>query len=472
MSVTTLQTNDSSLQKTEFISTEYVEHPPIVITSNADFVNQGYPGNGTKEDPYIIEGLYIASSGYCIEILHTTAHLLIRECNFSTGVDINSEPAIFIDNASNIRIEDSLFFNFHAIRLRNTTGCIIWNNIMCRRGGIYVQTSSDGIIEKNTFDTFNQNPNCAAGVIDISYSNNFTISKNTISHCYMAIHCYNDNDFEFIENTIFNNEQEGMTFNSMSQLLIFNNTIYSNGNTGIRLLEVINSTVYSNHIGGNSPNAFENGGENSLWDDGVSIGNMWDDYDGIGGYEINGNAGAVDNYPVLWDEDFWGPEIELGDTSFPDNYRITMTLSTGSSFDYMDHYFITVNVSDISGVDTVKFVRQTIRPYDSNWYSYSMRYDPLPDNPDRYTYNISFQEHGHELLFYILANDTLGNEENTESYFLGDRFIVGPTTGQTNETTPDLPTLIVQFLTNPLVFSVLLTGVIATIVLYKYRKSA
>ncbi|TFG27371.1 hypothetical protein EU528_13010, partial [Candidatus Thorarchaeota archaeon] len=297
-------------------------------------------------------------------------------------------------------------------------------------------------------------------------SNNFTIIQNTISNCGVAIHSHDSNDIEAIDNTIFMNEEEGMQFSSISQLLIFNNTIYSNRYTGVALWNVVNSTVFSNRIGGNSPNAFEYGGENSHWDDNVSIGNFWDDYDGTGVYEITGDAGAIDNYPALWSIDLWGPEIVLEDTSFPDNYLTTITLGPGYTFGYMENYSINVEVTDISGVDCVQIVMQPLRPYDSTWYSYSMTHDPLPEHPNRYTYNVIFQDHLHELVFYIMANDTMGNIAKSQSYNLGDRLVVKISSEPT-----DLASQIASFLTNPFVFSLLFTSVIATAALYRYKKS-
>ena len=36
---------------------DYEEHDPILITCDDDFSSQGWPGSGTPEAPYVIEGL-------------------------------------------------------------------------------------------------------------------------------------------------------------------------------------------------------------------------------------------------------------------------------------------------------------------------------------------------------------------------------------------------------------------------------
>jgi len=52
----------------------YTSHAPITISSNADFSTQGWPGSGTVDDPYVIEGLNITSDGnvsQSLERMHT-----------------------------------------------------------------------------------------------------------------------------------------------------------------------------------------------------------------------------------------------------------------------------------------------------------------------------------------------------------------------------------------------------------------
>ncbi|MFO8051992.1 MAG: right-handed parallel beta-helix repeat-containing protein, partial [Thermoplasmatota archaeon] len=61
---------------------EYVGHSPIRIDNNANLSSQGWPGAGSKADPYVIEGYDIDGSGYgyCIYIGNTTDHLVIKDC--------------------------------------------------------------------------------------------------------------------------------------------------------------------------------------------------------------------------------------------------------------------------------------------------------------------------------------------------------------------------------------------------------
>ena len=67
---------------------DYVPHGEIRIDSNAEFESQGWPGNGTQENPYIIEGFQIGSS-IGIRIDRTSVFFVIRNCRLvSSGTGI------------------------------------------------------------------------------------------------------------------------------------------------------------------------------------------------------------------------------------------------------------------------------------------------------------------------------------------------------------------------------------------------
>ncbi len=65
---------------TGLLADEYVPHGPIVITSDADFVSQGWPGSGTPEAPFLIEHLNITADQVCISIHTTSDHFMIGDC--------------------------------------------------------------------------------------------------------------------------------------------------------------------------------------------------------------------------------------------------------------------------------------------------------------------------------------------------------------------------------------------------------
>ena len=78
---------------------------------------------------------------------------------------------------------------------------------------------------------------------------------------------------------------------------IINNLIHDNSvglelKEGCERFQIYNNSFWYN----NQANAIDNGNSN-FWDDGVSLGNQWDDYNGTGLYSIAGSAGSVDHFP-------------------------------------------------------------------------------------------------------------------------------------------------------------------------------
>ncbi|MEM3493637.1 MAG: hypothetical protein QXD15_04710, partial [Thermoplasmata archaeon] len=73
-------------------------HAPIHINGNADFANQaaseGWPGDGSEGNPYIIDGLEIDANGgsYGIWIENTDVYFVIRNCTVYSATSYGSAP--------------------------------------------------------------------------------------------------------------------------------------------------------------------------------------------------------------------------------------------------------------------------------------------------------------------------------------------------------------------------------------------
>ncbi|MHA1205511.1 MAG: hypothetical protein ACTSSL_11350 [Candidatus Heimdallarchaeaceae archaeon] len=77
----TIQQKDLNKEniKTRFPSLALTAHDPIIIASDSDF--SIFPGTGTPEDLYIIEGFNITTiSDYGINIRYTTKYFIIHNC--------------------------------------------------------------------------------------------------------------------------------------------------------------------------------------------------------------------------------------------------------------------------------------------------------------------------------------------------------------------------------------------------------
>ncbi|MFW9788391.1 MAG: right-handed parallel beta-helix repeat-containing protein [Candidatus Thorarchaeota archaeon] len=228
------------------------DREPMVLTSNADFALLGATGVGTPSDPYTFDGLRIQSTDTCIRIQNTTAYFVISNSFFETD---NSVPAIEFDNVENGRVEQ----------------CVI-------TGG------SNGVIFYDSLD---------CEVIDcIIYS------------CYYGVTFINTSNSSIVETNIHNNEK-GILMEHSDHVDIVNNSIYSSTDFGLEVAFYShNNSIYGNDIGWNNSgdeNVLDSGADN-VFDDGVSVGNRWTDFNGTEPFTIPGTGGSVDNFAQLLED--------------------------------------------------------------------------------------------------------------------------------------------------------------------------
>ncbi len=142
------------------VSPMYTLHAPISISGDMDFYNQaiaeGWAGNGTSANPYIIEGYDIDGSvtWYCIEIDWTSVYFVVRDCYLHS-----TESGIRFFGVQNGKIESN----------------IINNNGWC---GIYFQDSNSNIIIRNTIS------NNWVGLYCNSSSSNTIVANNVSNNQY------------------------------------------------------------------------------------------------------------------------------------------------------------------------------------------------------------------------------------------------------------------------------------------------
>ena len=121
-------------------NSSYTNHEPIIIRGNEDFIETGWLGTGTKQDPFVIQELEITSEGCNIRISHTTAYFRISSCILNSN-----SGCLRLYNVSNGIIElSTLNSTYDGIELRDTSYCSISSCI--------INTSSNGII---IYDSFN-----------------------------------------------------------------------------------------------------------------------------------------------------------------------------------------------------------------------------------------------------------------------------------------------------------------------------
>jgi len=84
----------------------------IVITSDADFEEQGWSGSGSQLDPYVISGrtIYPSDTGPCIDISNTSVYFIIQDCYLESAF---GEPAIRLEQVVNALVKGNTIVSIH-----------------------------------------------------------------------------------------------------------------------------------------------------------------------------------------------------------------------------------------------------------------------------------------------------------------------------------------------------------------------
>ncbi len=193
-----------------------IPHDSIEVASDSDF--EVFPGSGTAEDPYVIEGYNITtSSSSGIYIYGTTKFFIVRNC--------------YVD-AENYGI---LIWNV-------TYGTVtIENNTFSNNGwGIYLE--NDGSTVSDNTCSYNNHYG-----IYLWYSSGSTVANNTCSYNnWRGIMFETSGSSTVVNNTCNNNGGEGITLSSSGSSTVANNTCNNNGGKSVYLYYSDSSTVANN----------------------------------------------------------------------------------------------------------------------------------------------------------------------------------------------------------------------------------
>jgi hypothetical protein len=277
---------------------DYTQHSPIVIDGDASLVelaaSEGWPGDGSTLDPYVIEGLEVHSADNCISINSVQhEHLVIRGCllwttskEFGICLRISNSSNVEVEScvvhtglegisafqSSNLWIQDcgvyDAGFGINASACNNAwiMNCIVLN---CTFGVTFVGGFQVNVFNSRVFSS-------TVGIM--SQFSSYTVVQNcTVAFNERGIDADEDClNWYILECAVLNNTEVGIEVGPQSN----------------------NVTVTVNRIGWNGLNARDDGLTN-YWDQGSGNGNAWSDYSGTGVYVIQGTAGSVDNFPTL-----------------------------------------------------------------------------------------------------------------------------------------------------------------------------
>jgi parallel beta-helix repeat protein len=269
---------------------KYTSHPAIKISSNVEFnsTNGVTGGNGSTENPYIIEGLDIndTAKNPQIHILNTNVHFSVRNCQIRGN------------NTGNL----TLGICYNKVWYGIIENCTISSNYY---RGIYLYDSSMNKITNNT------------------------VAKNKIG---IWMHTNSDSN-NISYNQVNNNSEEGIVQGVVKRNSLWRNKIVSNGKYGLIIhvssyIRTIDNFLCSNRGGieidsSSTKNMFcvnrfvdnkvkgkqaQDASGSNFWNM-TGYGNYWSDWaspdnntNGIVDfpYYLNGGKGSRDYFPIAW----------------------------------------------------------------------------------------------------------------------------------------------------------------------------
>lgn len=364
--------SSSTQNATVITNQQYIEYTPINIRNNADFKTHGFPGEGTQENPYLIEGLKIANAfETLISIQYTTVYFCIQNNyldgltldGFRNGIDLkevihgtidanivtNCHQGIDIYGSSEITIANNKFYhNDYGIYIwESQNNTVVHNTILhCRYGGIGIYYTEYTIVAHNivndslsgiAIDHYQQNiviynsiSYCDTGVeIGINYDT--IVAHNTVTHCSYGIHFFNGKNTTLHNNTITGNK-EGIRLEGACNIIIINNSIVNNIDYGMTISDFIYSGLHAAYIEKSEDNIIRendfvgnNMGGTQAWDAGIKsvfTHNYWDDHE-----NTDRNADGIADTPYIIEGDATNQDF-TPQATFINPHRITISSIT------------------------------------------------------------------------------------------------------------------------------------------------
>ena len=321
----------------------FIEYSPdSTISSNYFYRNGlGYFGNGliikdsggstVANNSFVEDGLVIDSLNFEIKLNifnNTVNNKTIGFFSNQNNLKINESDygQIIILECSSVTISKQTISNTNvAISVYSSNNITILNNTLKSNDkGIYLFQTYDFTIERNLIE------NNSLNGLEITDSTDFSILDNEIIDNRKGIVLFLINGYSTSnigKNTIKKNLEEGISLNTVNNLNISENFIFSNfvgiyayyssnvyivsnsfelnSNYAIILTESVNDfNIYYNLFATNNQENINksqclDNGENNLWyNPETKKGNYWTDLNGRRTYPIDGFAESVDEYPM------------------------------------------------------------------------------------------------------------------------------------------------------------------------------
>jgi len=266
-------------------SAGYTIHNPIVIANDSDFANQaafeGWPGDGTEEEPYVIENLNITTDMICISISDTRAFFVISGC-FLASISVD---------------------HYNGIQLENVTNGLVENlRIQSKSVGVYFEESSNSMARANKIELSRLDG------VNIWKSSNITARDNTVIFSGDdGVGSVDSQELKIINNTIVNPASSGIVAGSSPQAIIVSNRVYDTGEDCIEL----------------------GGSDDALIEDNV-LSNGWYGIDLSHSTDLVISGNSISNTRRAGMSFYFSPRCDVVDNSFEDCEGLSIRLAHSS----------------------------------------------------------------------------------------------------------------------------------------------
>jgi parallel beta-helix repeat protein len=216
-------------------------HAPIVINNNSDFENQGWPGEGTVEQPYIIAGLEInATTGEsAINITNTDVHFFIKDCRLTS----NSAYIIELHSITHARItNNTVLLGAWGVIAFHSSDLTIFENEFYNLSlvGVHLEECSFSTVDSNWFT------NCEYGLF-FEQSEHCIAESNSLSYCDEGIYLYwNCERITVFNNTIQDSWDGIYVYLNCHDNIIDSNNCTSMEHIAILVVECSENTILNN----------------------------------------------------------------------------------------------------------------------------------------------------------------------------------------------------------------------------------
>ncbi|MHA1213671.1 MAG: NosD domain-containing protein [Candidatus Hodarchaeales archaeon] len=283
---------------------EYVTRDPLFVNDSTvqDLaLAEGWRGNGSQSDPYIISWYNITGNPQDRLItINSDSSFLIENNILSQG-----KIGIYATSTNDSTIRDNIIRNSSwGVTLQFCDNVTVSTNDIseCSDGGLSLTVTNSTVVNNNI-------KNNGAGILFASslYS---SALNNTLNENYVGIVIMGNTSLEIdyslnitiSGNHIFDNYQSGLNITKAANTCVSWNFFEGNYGYGVLLSEFAGTTTLHHNCflgnGDKTSQAMDNGTTNFWYDPSLNEGNLWYDHSSSSYYTIDGTSGAIDSYPL------------------------------------------------------------------------------------------------------------------------------------------------------------------------------